>query len=642
MTMGDRSAEVDRNTGIISTGDHAHSEQHEHIHLPPVITPMDQVAAPSGLLNLPQRSEVFVGRADALTHIQHALTGPKPVVVAALHGLGGIGKSTLAAHYASIHQAEYTVVWWITADSPTAIDAGLADLARAIQPAVAGLPLEQQTAHGIAWLTAHEGWLLILDNINTPDDAQGLLARLSTGHILITSRLAHGWPKALSLDVLTSDEAVDMLTQIIRTTDRARELCAELGELPLAIDQAAAYIAQTGITPTEYLDLLAQYPEVMFTETGEGGDAQRTIARTWHVTLNHLSDTPETSHILRVLAWYAPDEIPRTLLDGIADKPTLLRALRRLSAYSMITLHPDHIDVHRLVQANNRASEHAAAARDFATKSLADALGGQSPIAPQTWPLYRALLPHVQALTDHSSAENDSRDTGFVLNACGQFLREHGNTQLALVYLQRSAIAAERALGADHPNTLISRSNLAYTYCAAGDLQRAIPMLETSLADRKRVLSPNHPDILISRTHLANAYYAAGHLQRAIPMLETILADYAQILGLDHRNTLGSRNNLANAYRAIGDLQRAIPMYETTLADRKRVQGPDHPDTLASRNNLGNAYCAAGDRQQVIPMLETTLADCERVLGVNHPTTSAVRENLEIARKYRDQEPGQT
>jgi tetratricopeptide (TPR) repeat protein len=191
----------------------------------------------------------------------------------------------------------------------------------------------------------------------------------------------------------------------------------------------------------------------------------------------------------------------------------------------------------------------------------------------------------------------------------------------------------ERVLGADHPDTLLSRNNLAYAYRSAGDLGRAIPLLEATLADCERVLGADHPSTLLSRNNLAGAYESAGDLGKAIPLLEATLADRERVLGADHPDTLLSRNNLAHAYESAGDLGRAIPLYAATLADRERVLGADHPSTLLSRNNLAVAYHSAGDLGKAIPLFEATLADCERVLGADHPVTVTVHNNLERARE---------
>jgi hypothetical protein len=221
------------------------------------------------------------------------------------------------------------------------------------------LPLEALREGAVQWLAAHSGWLVILDNVSDPADVAPLLARASAGRYLITSRRTSGWHAVgvvqVRLDVLDPAEAQALLAAIF-APDRPQEadaaaLCAELGCLPLAIEQAGAYLAQAGAAPRVYLDLLARYPAAMYQASAEGGDAARTIAWIWHVTLDRLADDPLAGQVLRILAWYAPDAIPRMLLDGLADPPAVLRAVDRPAAYSMLTADAGTLAMHRLVQA---------------------------------------------------------------------------------------------------------------------------------------------------------------------------------------------------------------------------------------------------------------------------------------------------
>jgi NB-ARC domain len=297
------------------------------------------------------------------------MAGPDGVVVQVVHGLGGVGKSTLAARLAAAHAAEYTLTWWITAATPADLDAGLAELAVALQPALTGaLPLEALQEGAVQWLAARSGWLVILDNVTDPADVAPLLARAPAGRYLITSRRASGWHATgvvpVRLDVLDAAEAQALLAAILspdqpREADGAAGLCAELGFLPLAIEQAGAYLAQAGATPREYLGLLARYPAAMYQAAAEGGDAARTIARIWRVTVDRLAGDPLAGQVLRILAWYAPDGIPRTLLDGLADPPAVLRAVGRLAAYNMLTTDAGTLALHGLVQAVTRTPTRA-------------------------------------------------------------------------------------------------------------------------------------------------------------------------------------------------------------------------------------------------------------------------------------------
>ena len=567
--------------------------------------PWAELAAPAGLSNLP-RPGLFVGRARELARLDTAMAGPGGVVVQAVHGLGGVGKSTLAAHWAAAHAADYTLTWWVTAATPADIDAGLAALAIGLQPALTGvLPLKALREGAVQWLTAHPGWLVILDNVSDPADVAPLLARAPAGRFLITSRRASGWHGTgvapVRLDVLAPAQAQALLAAIVapdqsQEADGTAELCEQLGFLPLAIEQAGAYLAQAGATPREYLGLLARYPAAMYRAAPEGGDAARTIARIWRVTLDRLAGDPLAGQVLRILSWYAPDGIPKMLLDGLADPPAVLGAVGRLAAYSMLTAGAGTLAMHRLVQAvtrtpdpedPHRSARAIDAARDQATSQLAAAIPDWQD--PAGWRAWRMLLPHIDALARYTPPDADTQTTACLLNQAGQFLGDQGQAVRAAGYLQRALTGRQRILGEDHPSTLTSRNNLAGAYRAAGELGRAIPLYEQTLTDRQRVLGQDHPDTLTSRNNLAGAYQSAGDLGRAIPLYEQTLTDYVRVLGQDHPSTLTSRNNLADAYQSAGDLGQAITLYEQTLTDSMRVLGEDHPQTKIVRGNLAVA-----------------------------------------------------
>ncbi|MEV6827581.1 FxSxx-COOH system tetratricopeptide repeat protein [Amycolatopsis sp. NPDC051102] len=610
---------------------------------------METLPAVPGVGRVPAEPGVFVGRTRELARLESvvARSGGRAVVVA-VHGLGGIGKSTLAARFAELHINRFSVVWWVTADSPAAIETGLAELAAALAPETATLPAEQRVELGVQWLATHEDWLLLLDNVTSPQDAAALLSRVRTGTVVITSRQRSGWRtvKTVPLDVLTADEAVQLLIRIVRSEwpdadlAGADRLCRELGWLPLAVEQAAAYLAQTRTNPTTYLDLLARFPARMFTTTTEGGDAQRTMARIWHLTLDRLADTPAAGRVLRQLAWFAPDSIPRDLLARELGEPQLSEALGRLAAYSMVTLTGNTVAVHRLVQAVTRTPDPTdphrqpadiATARDNTATFLEAALSDLDPDTPADWFAYRLVLPHGRALLEHTTPDTDTTQTSRLLNSLGLYLSGQGDVGTAIGYFIRACDSFQRLYGPDHTNTLTSRNNLATAYREAGDQERAIPLFEATLADYERVLGPDHPNTLTLRNNLAYVYQASGDQERAIPLHEATLADRERVLGPDHPNTLISRNNLAYAYQMAGDMERAIPLHEATLADRNRVLGPDHPDTLISRSNLAGAYESAGDMERAIPLHEATLADRNRVLGPDHPDTLTSRNNLAYA-----------
>jgi tetratricopeptide (TPR) repeat protein len=609
-----------------------------------------EVQAPPGLVNLPHRTDAFVGRTDELERLDAIMDPAGKAVLYAVHGLGGVGKSALAAQWAGLHAVEHCLTWSITADSPTAIEKGLADLALGLQPELAGMKLQLLTERAVQWLACHDGWLLVLDNVQRPSDIQWLLGRAPRGRYLVTSRLATGWhpitSEVIRLDVLTRSEAADLLTRIATggqaaagsnqpDLDGMAELCSELGNLPLAIEQAAAFLRQTQESPRRYLSLLAEYPAEMYDQAPVSGDAERTVARIWRVTLDQLASTPMAGQLLRILAWYGIARMPRVTLDPVSDPLLVQQAIGQLAAYNMINVDPGGavLRVHRLVQAvartpdtadPHRQSADIQASRETATRLLAEAFP-ENPNEPALWPACRALLPHIEALADHAEPDTDTTDTAVLLNRAAQFLNDQGAPAQAIRYYERAHTAAGREFGEDHLITLATRANLANANVTAGYLDRAISQFEEVLAHAEQVLSGDDPVILISRSNLAVAYKRTGQVRQAIVLYEQTLADCRRVLGRDHMATFACQVNLATAYEWANDLNKA------TVADMRRVLGRDHPATLDCQNNLAHAYQTANMLEQAIPLFQQTLTDRRRVLGEDHPKTLTSWNNIAFA-----------
>lgn len=610
----------------------------------PTPPPASRIPAPTGIFV--GREDELAGLASALTGADRtALTGADRTAVAVVHGLGGVGKSTLAARFADLHRDRFGLVWWMTADSRTALDNGLAELAVAVEPDTAGALLEQRVEAAVRWLAAHRDWLLVLDNLTTPADADPLLSRVRTGTVLITSRRGGGWRgvPTVALDVLRPAEAEELLAGTVHADrpdadlDGTRRLCAELGRLPLAVQQAGAYLAQNRITPTTYLELLARYPARMFTATGEGADAQRTMARIWRVTQDRLADTPAAGRVLRELAWYAPEGIHRAFLGEDLD---VADALGRLAAYSMIRLGPRTVEVHRLVQAvtrtpdpddPHRQAEDIAAARDAVTTSLYGVLSGLDHESPRDWRLYDAVRPHARALLDRGDPSDDTEWTTALLNSLGLFLQNQGDLATATAYFTRALGNTDRMSDGD---AVTLRNNLARARLAAGDHGPAIAGHEAALAEALEVLGPDHPRTLVARSNLANTYLHARHIERALALYETALAECRRALGDDHRSTLEARVNLVPGLRHTGDLAGAVRAGRKAVAECARVLGEDHTSTLTARNNLATALLSAGQVRQAVRLFEVLVRDKVRVLGEDHPDTLTSRVNL--AGAYRE------
>ncbi|MFF5077985.1 FxSxx-COOH system tetratricopeptide repeat protein [Actinoplanes sp. NPDC000266] len=658
------------NSGIISTGLFATNTQvslENATVLPPeyLVAP-ENIPAPPGLINLPVRPDLFVGRDAALTMLDAGAAGRIAQVV---HGLGGIGKSTLVARWAAQRSGTFPVVWWVTADTPGNLSAGLAGLIEALQTGASGFlkePVLRERA--IRWLASHERWLLVLDNVTDPRHITELMARMpldTTGRIVVTSRRATGWPESAAVSRLGGiglDAATVLLTAIAARGGvgvdpaAAGAVCAELGSLPLAVEQAGAYMAQTGTGPNDYLRLLAAQPAAMYRDADEGRPEERTIARVWQVTLDALvrenDDLPE--RVLRALAWYAPDAIPRFLTDAHpAGEVNVRRALGRLAAYNMISIDhgSDTVSVHRLVQAVTRTPdagdrhrqaediEGASAAANYAILQVlpADDEGVSG------WPRWRALIPHLSALVAHSLAATSQggpgsldRDDALIkaiwLNRAGVFLSDQGSLDTSITFLELARQIFSRFGTGAEASLLAATNNLALGYVKSRDFGRAVPLLEQAVADYHRTFGAEHPSTINAEGSLAHAYSELGHIGAAISLQEKILAKSRRTRGEDHEGTIQILSNLAAGYESIGDFGRALPMLEEALASRRRALGDEHRDTILSMNNLGATLVSAGQIQRGIAWCEQAAATGDSVLGDGHPQAIGITSSL--ARAY--------
>ncbi|MDC0767483.1 tetratricopeptide repeat protein [Streptomyces sp. HD] len=678
---GERAVAAGGDVRNIATGDHVQQIDRATVLPAEALVPVGELA--KRLVDWPVPTRVFVGRERELRLLDDA---PRVVCV---HGLGGIGKSTLVAKWVRDGAADFNPVWWITADTPAAIDAGLTGLAMAMQPQLVDvLPQQALRERALQWLATHDGWLIALDNVSEPADVLPLLERVPGGRFVITSRRGTGWhgtAGCVDLDVLDTGHAAELFERICPGGDGAdvSELVEELGNLPLAVEQAAAFCREAGTSARRYLELLAEYPADMFGAAAEGGDPERTVARVWRVTLSRLAEGGGAAvDLLHVLAWFAPDGIPRSLLEPGANPVELTRALGRLAAHSMISMQGDTLSVHRLVQAVARTpGEHTtsrpgaiAAYRDHAIRLLLRSLPAESEDVA-TWPAWRSLMPHVEALVDRVKADEDTEELSWVEYEAGLFLMAQGEARQAVRLLDRALATFVRLLGAERPEALAVATGLAQAHAAAGNFSVAIPLAERTCQDGARILGEDDPRLWVLHAGLGTVHYQAGNravamelyarslreLQRtagpddlrtlraegslltsmvavgeaksAVPLLRQYLADCVRMHGEDHPVTLTARNNLAGACQDAGDVEQAIELLRRNADDHVRLMGASHWQTLAARQNLGCAYHRAGRASEAVVVLEQVLEDCVRSLGEDHPDTHSVRADLAEARE---------
>jgi tetratricopeptide (TPR) repeat protein len=605
--------------------------------------------------NLPARNPVFTGRQDLLNRLYQDLATSQAAAVVqahALHGLGGVGKTHLVLEYAHRHAGDYDLIWWVTTDQPAAIPGQLVALARRLD-----IPEQAEQAETIAALLNelrhHRRWLLVFDNAEQPRDLRPYWPPGGGGHVLVTSRNPAwtGLATTVAIDVLPRAEAIAFLHRRASLDEPAADALAEaLGDLPLGLEQAAAYLDETGTAPAEYMGLLRDRAPELFT-LGHPATSEQTIATTWTVSLDHIhAETPVAQDLLNLCAFFGPDDLPRALLTShpdllldplataLRDQLGLQQALGALRRYSLMTVSGDTVSMHRLVQAVVRHKLDTDGQRRWAETAVRLVLAAfpQEAEDVQTWPLAARLLPHVLGATDHAKALNVApKSTANLLTKSARYLWSRADYERAKALLERALVICEVQLGPNHLETARSLHDLGNVLHYLGDVPAARNLHERALALREAQLGQNHLDTAHSLNNLGNVLHRLGDLPTARALHERALAIREVQLDPNHPHTAASLDNLAQVLRDQGDLDTARTLHERALAIREIRLGPHHPDTATSLNNLAEVLHDQDDLAAAHAMLERALSIREARLGADHPDTAHSLNSL--ANVLRDQ-----
>ena len=603
------------------------------------------------VFHVPHRRNVhFTGREDELHRLRQALTSGKPMALTqTLRGLGGVGKTQLAAEYAYRHRDDYAVVWWVRAEEPTALASDYAGLAEAL-----GLPqwgaAEQESIVGAvrSWLETHEGWLLILDNAEEIDVVEPYLPRAHTGHVIITSRNQRWRDVAQSLPVvaLPLEAALDFL--VARTgqgdCEAARALAEELGCLPLALEQAGAYIARVGLSVPEYLARLREQHQELLDRAGPPRDYAATVRTTWEVSLQAVEEECAASvDLLSLCAFLAPDDIPLWVITaGAASLPERLaraaqdplsldEAIAALRHFSLAERHGEALGLHRLVQVVVRDRLSLDEARTWAEAAVrcVDRAFPEASDDWRTWSVCAALLPHGLVSADHAESYGAPLEpAGRVLNQAALYLHGRAESAQARALHEREIAWSERTFGPDHHETATSLSNLATVLNDLGDARGAAQALERALAIDEKALGPDHPNVARDLSNLAVALDDLGDLLGARQRLERALSIDERAFGSDHPKVAVRLNNLALVFRGLGELAEARERLERSLVIDERALGADHPNVATRLSNLASVLQELGDLPRARAMLERALQIRRAALGDEHPHTQSAQRKL--------------
>jgi tetratricopeptide (TPR) repeat protein len=641
-----------------------------------------------GVWNVRPRNMAFTGRELLLAGLRSGLAVGTRMVVHAVNGIGGVGKTALAVEYAYLFAGDYDLVWWVDAQRVELIGDQLARLG-----VTAGW-VDATASIDVAWEAVQQGlqrrgrWLLIFDNVEEPADVHPWLPA-GLGHVVITSRHRGFTGIAVPVEVAVFTRAESMA--LIRThlpalsEADAGVLAAEMGDLPLAVAQAAGLLVETAMTVTEYVTELRAHAAEILAE-GRPLEYPVALAATIEIAVQRLQEQdPAAVDLLRVAAVLAPEAVPLAWFSlAVEALPAPLaavvsagralvwrRLLARVADLGLGQITNETLLVHRLTQAvlrDQRTPEQLVADRSIAAQVVAAAEPDDDGSDPDSWPDWTALLPHLISLAPESLSgggkvrrvacsavwyllmrgeyhtalplaegwyqawlTQDGPDNHYVLWAASnlaQSYRALGRHQEAYDVDVDTFARSRRIFGEDHSNTLASANNLADDLTRLRRHQEAYDLDFETLERRRRLCSEDHPDTLRAANNLAVDLNHLGRHAEANDLIIDTFSRQRRVLGDDHQNTLSTAHNLADALRMLGRAQEAYALSGDTVARRGRVLGEDHPDTLASAQSLADALRMLGRAQEAYALSVDTVARRGRVLGEDHPDTLASAHHL--------------
>ncbi|MEM9091992.1 MAG: DUF2225 domain-containing protein [Cyanobacteria bacterium P01_F01_bin.53] len=612
-----------------------------------------------------QRNRYFTGREAVLTQLHEQLTQSTATAITqvqAISGLGGIGKTQTAVEYAyRYHYDErvYDTVFWVKADTEVNLAADFAGIANQLALPMglnsSGVTQMEKIPAVQAWLATHHNWLLIFDNADTPDWLTSFMPTNPQGKVLITSRVSVfdqlGIRVPLVLDVLSSPEAIDLIferTRYPRTKDNvvlATELNQELGGLPLALEQASAFIVRKKIGFQPYLNTyrkrgLSQLEK----ENAKTGQYFSSVQETWKINFEAVTlENPAASALLEFSAFLSPDEIPYRVLfagaphldaplgnylyhDNTVDDDEMLIALSELLAalnqYSLVKWEPERevYSVHRLVQATVYDGIVPAAAHQWIEQAIVAITEAYPGGDFKCWGLCAQLLSHwLMIIRQAKQSGHCSESLGLLLYQAGVYLHEQGRYIEAEPLYEESLSLRQQLLGDHHLDVASSLTSLAGLYYRQERYSEAEPLYEEALSLRQQLLGDHHLDVASSLNNLSGIYSKQGRYSEAESLAKQALELTHQLLGDDHLQVATSLNSLAWVYTAQGRYSEAEPLYQKALSIRQQLFCDDHPKIATSLNGLAGLYSRQERYSEAEVLYQQALAMRRRLLGNHHP-----------------------
>ena len=675
------------------------------------------------LWNVPlQRNSFFTGQEDLLVRLatilhsdqKTALTQPQ-----AIAGLGGIGKTQLALEYAYRHRQDYHAVLWSRADTREALISTFVTIAHLLDLPQKDEQDQMITVEAVkAWLAGRSKWLLILDNADELAMVKEFIPLAFQGHLLLTTRaqVMGGLARKIEVEAMRPETGALLLlrragllapdTPLEQTSPAdvivAKELSKEMGGLPLALDQAGAYIEEVPCSPQDYQQLYqTRRTELLKGRGGVAPDYPESVATTWSLAFQKVErGNPAASDLLRLCAFLHPDAIPEEMiakgaqhlgpqLQATASDPLALnKAITALRAYSLLNRDATNktLSIHRLVQAVLREDMNEKTARQW-MKRVVEAVSEVFPeVQPETWTHCERLLPHALVCIAFIKQENMTfpktaaflQRVGWYLEVRARYAEAEPLLQRALVmrnqeeppklldivqclrylgeiyyylgrypqseqHYQEALTLCKQAFGTEHPATAQSLNDLGAFYYTQGKYDQAEPLLTQALTLREHILGPEHVEVSETLNNLAMLYNAQGKYDQAEPLLRRAVEIRERTLGPDHPEVTRFLNNLAFLYNDQGKYDQAEPLLRRALDTYERTLGPDHPDVARALIGLAQLYTDQRKYDQAEPLLRRALTIREQKLGAEHPEVAESLNDLAVLynkqEKYKQAEP---
>jgi tetratricopeptide (TPR) repeat protein/transcriptional regulator with XRE-family HTH domain len=619
------------------------------------------------------RNLFFLGREDVLAHLRQRLQAGQTLALSqpqAINGLGGVGKTQVALEYAYRSAQDYQAVFWIRADSHDALVAGFLEMAHALH-----LPEQDEQDHTAivaavkGWFSQHTSWLLILDNADDLSLLPEFFPSPVQGHLLLTTRAqALGrLANRIEVDTLDTDTAALLLlrragllaidaplAQAEPTELRvAMQLSEELGGLPLALDQAGAYLEETRCGLQQYLDLYRSHrADLLRHRGGLVQDHPDSVATTWALSFAAIEQQSAlAADVLRLCAWLHPDAIPEELfLQGAAYLGPLLspleadplafnQALAVIQGYSLLrrTSREQMLSVHRLVQAvlqDAMRPQERSLWRERAITVL-------NALFPNVWRHLRGqweqcsrLLPHVLIVAAATPPEQDSLELASLLSKAADYLFQRAQYAQGEPLYQRALSMYEQMLGSEHHQVAAPLNGLADLYREQGRYAEAEALYQRALHLWER-LHQDHPEMYSPLNNMALLYWKQGRYEEAEALLQRALHLDTQAVSQEDSPISSFLNNLAILYCEQGRYEEAEPLLQRALHLDTQRYGQDHPETSYSLNNLACVYQEQGRFAEAETLFQHALRIREQTLGQQHPEVAQTLHDL--ANLYREQ-----